>query len=68
MSWQSLWINPHNEATFKSMTLLLTSPIGKTYRIDKVFEPTQQIDEDFLSSVVEKEIKNIELEQSQENR
>jgi hypothetical protein len=57
--WQKLWINPQIEPTYTGYTLLLTSPDGIFYRIEKSFlPPGPSVDE--LKEIADAEIFNIE--------
>jgi hypothetical protein len=61
MDWQISWINPQNEPSYRSLTLLLSGPLG-VFRIEKSWPSSRAIDSDFLSLEALKEIQNIELD------
>jgi hypothetical protein len=59
MAWKSVWINPQKEPSYWSFTLVLTSPTGDSFRVDKVFPPAEMSKEEFDSAAA-KEIEILE--------
>ncbi len=61
MNWHVEWINPQIEPSYRSYVLVLTSPSGKSYRVEKIL-PTKKPTKSELNEIALREIAIIELE------